>query len=454
MKACYFLLRYLMTWMRPLAWLVWLGLALLGGVIGAGLFGPDHVAFGLSVYTFATLLALPYLIAWHPFRVMLSCRRLALIPGFRLQLGFALLLFTLLLAVFMPLASQLFWPGALSPRFAVAVFVGASLFTFVVQWTVASPYAALVFSVGPFVLIYMTIKLWPLLFLVFHRDASLALVALAGALGWVLALRTLNTRRDFHPPRKAALNARDYIWEGRSDWLGILIGNYKGAVKSAEGTLLLGYPDSLPGRFFAMLTLTFWSPMVSMILLYATGFASATAGSGNMPGMFLGFSLMATIAGGFGNGELAARSRLLWLRRGGTRTDYWQRLEQRVLSDTAVLALIVVPITGVALMMFDAISFDPLTYCLTALACNVLGNYFSLAARLSQWSLFLQFVIATAMAAGLILGRMVEVLSLPVLVALVLGLAWLFRQQALRYFTAVDWAVLRPACQAFNGNPS
>jgi hypothetical protein len=89
-----------------------------------------------------------------------------------------------------------------------------------------------------------------------------------------------------------------------------------------------------------------------------------------------------------------------------------------------------------------------------ALACNLLGNYFSLAARLSQWSLFVQLVTALGMAAGLILGGMVKVLSLPVLVALALGLALLFRQQALRHFTAVDWSQLRPAFQTVKGKVS
>jgi hypothetical protein len=68
--------------------------------------------------------------------------------------------------------------------------------------------------------------------------------------------------------------------------------------------------------------------------------------------------------------------------------------------------------------MFDALAFDPITYCLSALACNVLGNYFSLAAKLSQWSMFVQLITVVGMILGLAAGRVVGALPLPVLVAL------------------------------------
>ena len=46
---------------------------------------------------------------------------------------------------------------------------------------------------------------------------------------------------------------------------------------------------------------------------------------------------------------------------------------------------------------------------------------------------------------GLIVGRILEILPLPILIALVLGLALLFRQQACQRFAVVDWYRLRPA---------
>ena len=104
--------------------------------------------------------------------------------------------------------------------------------------------------------------------------------------------------------------------------------------------------------------------------------------------------------------------------------------------------------------MLPSISFDPVAYCLLALCGNLLGNYFSLAARLSRWSMFVQVVIGIAMLAGFVAGFLSEALSLPVLVPLMLGLALLFRHQAWRCFAAVDWHLLRPASAALKSRLS
>jgi hypothetical protein len=301
---------------------------------------------------------------------------------------------------------------------------------------------------------YVGKLLWPLMLLVVARDASALALALATLLGWGLALLALNSRRAFRPPNKAPLHFRDYVWEGRADWLGILFGNYRGAVKSAAGTLLLGAPDGFAGRFFLMLNLVFISPVLGMTALYMTGFADISDNAAAWAGTFLIFSLFTSLMSGLGNGELAARCRLVWLRQHGSRIEQWRQLERRLFADTTLLALIVIPITGVALLMFDSIAFDPLTYCVTALACNVLGNYSSIAARLSQWSLLLQLLINVAMGAALIGGSIGGLLPLPLIVALILGLALLFRQLALQRFAVVDWYQLRPASHSFKGKLS
>lgn len=98
-------------------------------------------------------------------------------------------------------------------------------------------------------------------------------------------------------------------------------------------------------------------------------------------------------------------------------------------------------------MLFDSLTFDPLVYCALTLAGHLLSNYFSLAARISQWSILLQLLTSAGMMAGLIVGFIANALSAPVVAALILGLALLFREQALRRFAAVDWQQLRPAFQ-------
>ncbi len=450
MKACFFLLRYMITWSRPLFWLVCLGLVLLCAVIVTGVLGFRDVAFGMAIYSFIPLLVIPYLFVWRPFRIMLSCRRLALLPGFRWQLGSALLVYTVLLSVFLPVAELLFWPTAEigGIRFVALIFLGASLFTFLMQWAVASPQAVMIFSLGPFLIFFVVSKIGPLVLLALYREETAWLLLFASALAWVLALRRTVSQRVFLPPSKAPLHARDYVWEGRADWLGVLCLNYRGAVKSAQGTLLLGYPDG--GQFFQLLLLTLISPLVGMLCLYLTNMAPPQGGIGTMPDFFLGFSLFSSLIGGFGNGERAARCRLVWLREGGDRPDHWRRIERRIYSDLVLLALIVLPITGVALM-FPDMSFDPLTYCVMALTGNILANYFSLAARLSQWSMFLQILMALATGAGLVLSRVLDVLPLPALVLVVLALAALFRVQAKQRFVTVDWHQLRPAGLGYKG---
>jgi len=451
MKACFVLLHYLTTWMAPVRWLLWLGLALALAMAVMGIAHQGNVAFGLAIYSFVFLLALPYLFAWHAFRTILGSRRLALLPHFRLQLGLALLLLTVLLALYLPLASLWFAPGVIPLRVALAVFLGATLFTFAMQWAVASPYSVVIYSLGPFVLVYLLAKAAPLLFLTFNREENVPALLLVATLAWVFALRVLVSRRSFAPPRKAPLHFRDYVWEGRSDVFGILFGNYKGAVKSAAGTLLLGAPDGFAGRFFIMLNMVALSPLMGMAAMYLAGFGPANLAPGTLAPMFMTFSLTTTLIFGFGNGEHASRYRLLWLRVGGDRAGHWRRLERRVFADTGMLALIVVPLTGVILMLFDTVSFDPFTYGAVALAGHLLCNYFSLAARLRQWSLLLQLVTAAATTAGFVIGGVFAILPLPVLIALMLGLALLFRQQARQSFATVDWHQLRPALQTPRG---
>lgn len=446
MKACLSLLYYMLTWLRPLAWLQWIGIALLGASILAALLGYATPAFGLSIYAFVTLLALPYLLAWYPFRVMLGSRRLALLPAFRLQLWAALLLFTLLLALFLPLASMLFLPGSVPPRAALMLFLAATLYCFTLQWIVVSPYSALLFGLGIPVAIFFLIKAAPLLFLVFVRDANLPPLLLAAVLGWGLALRLMLQRPGFAAPHKTPWHPREYVWDGRSDLLGILFGNYLGPVKSAEGTLLLGTPDGFSGRYFMTLNIVCLSPAMGALLVYLLNFDEPENNtSAALASVFLIFSLTTCLIGGFGGGENASRARLIWLRLGGDRKSCWRRLERRIYADAGLLALVVLPITGVALMFFDTTSFDPFTYCLVALVGNVLCNYFGLAARLRQWTVLLQILVAGTATLALVIGSVLEILPRSAVIALMLGLTLLFRQYALQCFGGVDWQLVRPA---------
>ena len=444
MNAYLLLLRYLATWLRPLVWILCAGAALLTIATVAAMIGQKQFAFGMSIYAYIALLVIPYVLAWYPLRMMLASRRVAMLPAFRLRLGLTMLLCTLVLAAFLPVASWLLWPGVVTLRFALGAFFAASLYTLAMQWAVASPYSAIIYSLGPVFVMFATVNAWPALKLIFVEQNYLPL-AFVAACAWILALRTMCTRRTFRPPAIAPIHARDFIWDGRADLLGVLLGNFRGPVRSASGTLLLGMPDGFSGRFFNMLNLTFTSPLFGTVMLYLSGFAPVANDTSTLVSIFLGFSLMASAMSGLGNGELGARSRLVWLRQEGDRRVHWRRIESRLSADTLMLTFIVVPITGVVLLMFDDLAFDPLTYCVSVLACNVLGNYFSLAARLGRWSMLLQWFVTIAMAAGLILARVPGELPLPLLVALALGMALLFRQLAQRRFVIVDWQSLRPA---------
>jgi hypothetical protein len=451
MKAYFQLLYYLLTWQRFLLWLVRLGLVLFAGVVVLALLGEGHTGFGLAIYAFVPLLALPYVVVWYPFRQMLASRRLALVPGFHARMGVVLLQLTFLVGAYLPLASQWLWPGAIPLPVALVLFIAASLFTFLMQWVITTPFTVWVLSFGPVFIVYLALRFRTGLGLLFAYQETRIVLFCAATLLWGLALRTLVTRRGFSPPRPAAMSVRDYAWDGRADWIGILLGNYRGPVQSAAGTLLLGYPDGVMSRFFYLLNMVLISPLAGVLVLYVTASKTEFRLVATLPGLFVMFSIFTCIVTGFGTGELAARSRLVWIRQSGGRLAQWRRIERQLFADFSLLTLIILSISGAAMILFDTITFDPFRYCLMALGGNILGSYFSLAARISQWSLLLQILSSSAMLAGLGLGQATGFLTLPVLFLLTLGLVMLFRQQARQRFVTIDWFRLRPACLSLTG---
>src|SRR5690606_19059578 len=135
-----------------------------------------------------------------------------------------------------------------------------------------------------------------------------------------------------------------------------------------------------------------------------------------------------------GNGELAARARTLWLRRGGNREEHWNFLEHTLLGN---LGIMLVLITGMALLIELSPwelrpALQPLNILPMAIGTCLLGTYFTLAYRAGRWS------IATSLALTLVLGPGVAAafsqsfIPLPLIAVLLVGVSLLFRALAIR----------------------
>lgn len=438
MSTLWPLLRHLLCWQRVLHWLVMMGLAALALSPLVALLIDSHTAFGVFIYGYVAALALPLLAAPVAFRQLIGSRRLALVPHLPLQSGIAWLILTMLAAVGPALGGLLYWPGSIHPQFVPRMFIVASLYAALLQWALCSRYLVFLLSVGPFVLFFLLLRVGPLLV---APSATWATAGLCLA-GWIGALQILRTRSDFRPLTKVPLGSTDYLW-GTMGWQ-LLSPGFIGRMRSASGTLLLGYPDGISGRLWFQFVNIILSPLLGVGLLYLVGFSNFQ----NPPNLFffyLLFSMISAIAHSLANGELAARSRLLWLRHGGPRNEQWRLVDHTLLGNMLLLALLLLPQTLIGHFVLTAMeNFSLLDYLLGTLSCYLLGSYFSLAARIYQWSLVAQFLIIVVLGPGVAVSYNQDAVPLLLLFPAVTMVALLFRSLARRRFLEVDWLQVKP----------
>src|SRR6187431_3127375 len=105
MKSIFLILRYFEASSAAARVMTWLGLGLLPVVFISGLFWP-RLGFGLAVWSFFFLFAVPALSSPVALRNLLSNRRLMMMPGFASTVVFTMFLHTVLTSAFLPFFAQ------------------------------------------------------------------------------------------------------------------------------------------------------------------------------------------------------------------------------------------------------------------------------------------------------------------------------------------------------------
>jgi hypothetical protein len=437
MKSVLSLLLYLQTWAPNLLWMRKWGLVLLVATIPLFLLFGGKPAFVVSVIAYF-FLAFPYLLVWSPLRLLLANRRFALLPGFHVRVGLALLILTLLMAIYLPLSSRLFMLGAIGWPIAIRIFFICSCTILLMQWACASRWFGHV-SIGLFVLSITAFNFrGELSALARTPGFDLALLSLSLLL-WCLALRVLATRHLYAAPGKVAaafalvgITANPVVFYGYSP--GILR-----KIRSPATTLLLGYPDNLLNR------ICFCSPYILAVLTLVLMRRFLPSKSDELSADFT-FTISLAISSmspaiTLLHGQLVNNSRLLWLRRGGDRKDLWRFLERTLLSNFAIISLwwiaAALAVLAAPLPLKPHIS----TLLPMVLAICLTTAYYGVAARAGQWN-GLWLIGLSSMLAALMYIATFKLPSLALLITLALSL--LFRNLAKGYFLEIDWRSIKP----------
>jgi hypothetical protein len=459
MRSLLQLLLYLQTWMVGLLWLSVIGLVLLLTATLAFPLVDTSKIFFLSLCAYAAL-AVPYVFAWYPFRQLLANRQLGLLPHFPLKMGLVVLFLTLVIAIYPSLSSSLFAPGVLGWNAAIRIFFACSLGFWGLQWICARPRLSAVCGFAPLI---------PLLILQPQvRDAAWTFLQVPGfdlgllllsLFGWLLALRTLATARTFAPPSADSAMGGNVVAEAMGtnfNWLSLIVSTRR-QPHSADGTLLLGYPDAWHNRvrFYGCAMLV----VALVIALLPTNDADATTPfiirlQKTLPFALFGLSIEA--------GNLAARSRLLWLRHGGDRNTLWRSVE-RILLGNFVMVGILMLLLALLPRLVSAPSV-PLDDGLLKIASAAFPTttYAALAARAKGWGfsailgVTIVAIIASAIAAALSdnlsdgfftdtsIPLPLHAIALLLVLLPLLGVILLARGLAKRSFLRIDWRLVQP----------
>jgi hypothetical protein len=446
MKGFGLLLLYFFTWRSVIVGLVLFGLALLALLAFAASVGTlaPNGELPITIPAFVLVLVVPYFCAPKALRTIISNRRLAIVPGLPLQAGLAVLLLTLLIALFLPLSRWLF--GAPEGIFWLIpqIFIIASLYTLVMQLLVTSPHAWFHIQWLPLALmVLVSLFREQLLLLATSRPAILALALLACA-GWLYLLVRLARRPNFKPAYATDIATADRemasflsSWSSRKSL-------------SPTASLLLGYPANLGSRALNIVFLLVAAPLLSVALVEFI--EHNNDGNGDPFGgteLFLAMSLFTSfVTGAVAWAETGPRARLLWLRVPGSRAQVWEAVE-RELGNYFVLLLAVIAAIAAVIALYGEASMLLVHYALTLFTLTLYQRCLPLAARMNGWSSLTQALILIASVGVLVVTFLYSLtvanfnLAFPLELCLLL-FAVLFRALAKSGFNRVDWQVLRP----------
>lgn len=428
-------------------WMAGIGFGFL--VLGLiALIAGKVLSFGLVMMAYTLMLAVPCIIFVFLTRTFISNRRLILVPGFGVAFGLALLLYTLATS-FTPVLIMWFYgiPGG-SLWMGFRVMIVASLYLWLIQYCLISRYGLVLSTTVPFAVIVLINTGQNYFAMLMRQHDHLLMLFAAVMLGWLLALLQLSRRRDFRPARLNPLqrtSTHDYQFHSAA-----LRSINLGGKASPHTSLLLSYIASVSNRLMNLAFPVLGSPLMAAVMITLVNITQDRSPPFNGPNIFLVFSLVMASALSWTYGEIAARSRLLWLRSGLDRHGLWQLLEREVSKNllltwclTGFSALLVGLFTDKGIMLL-------LTFQFVVIAGSLHNAYLHLNSRINHWSniaVMTAMLLSTTVLALVLIFSIFKATATPVIILniLMLALTLCYRHYAIAGFIKVDWLVLRPA---------
>ncbi|MES2606049.1 MAG: hypothetical protein V4603_14020 [Pseudomonadota bacterium] len=424
----------------------YIGFALLAVLIMIGFFYP-RLAFGIAVWDYVLLFAVPFSLAPKVLRSLICNRRLLLVPGFAQRAVLAALIFTLMQSSFLSALGWLYGIPTTHLRNAVQLFVISSAYLALMQYAVTTRIAIAILSLFPLVFVgsFLFFTLGSGQYLL--GDDHVLWLLIATLLGWGLGWWRSGRDQQFRPEHVSLeiYKGSTYQRAPMPQWL--LTGS--NALAAPDATLLLGYPATLVTRACVLLFMFFFGPGVAALLLGLLDFGADWSYQPGTLDIFLGASLFPATFGSYQTVEWVARLRLLWLRRRMQRDELWQLLEKQLAINTGLMLLIAcaLMLTG---MQFSGLEDSLLLhYPLLVLTFNAFYAYYIVLARASVWpqyaGLLLSFVGSGLVFNGVLVAvRSDSTVLLYVIEAVTLTAAVCFRFFARRKLLGVDWLLVKP----------
>jgi hypothetical protein len=404
-------------------------------------------SFPLAIMAYLLLLGIPYMVFVFMTRTFISNRRLSMVPGFGIAFGLALLLYTLAAAFTPALIFQLYSIPNSSIWMGFRIMIFASLYLWLIQYCLISRYGLVLSTTAPVAVIILVNYGGAYFAMMMGLHERLLLLFVAVMLGWWYALLQLSRRRDFQPARINPLqnqNAQDYQMHGAALRMVNL-----GGKASPQTTLLLAYFASWSNRLMNLAFTILASPLLAAVIITLINRSNARTPPMDGLNIYLLFGLVIACSLSWTYGELAARTRLLWLRSGKDRQALWQVLEREVLTNL-VLTWCLTGISAVFIGLFtDKTLTLLLCYQLTIIAASLHNAYLHMNAKINNWGNFAQMlamILSTSVLILVLLYSLFNRIALPVIVMdiLMLALTLAYRQAARKGFARVDWLVLQP----------
>ena len=443
MKQPWLFIKYYYTWQPVIPIVVALGVLLFMLKIVFTNTTPA-VTFFLGLGAFAFLLVVPFCSASTALRHLIANPHLAIVPGLKLQAGIAHLVIAIAASIYLYVNFLIFAPDDYTPLVMARTFIGLSAYAGFMQLILPSRYFVSIISLAPVVLVMISIQFRDLLGALFlDTGITIALFVVAIA-GWGRALHTLATNSKFKPANTCLYTTEAWAsYDG-----GILTRLPIGRSSTAEGTLLLGYPDNWGGIVLRVAYYFILTPLFTTGAMYFIGIVDDM--DQPMPEklirLFLFISLFSGIFCIYIYGELVARARLVWLRFGTDRSTQWRLVDSYSLRFLLVYYLCGVIIAFLARLLTDINPVYLLHYQLLIISYCCFNLYFALLVRASRLSSLVFVLVLVMNLVALIFGVMrafrdvqpsFDLLIVIEFLLLTLGIAC--RQRVKQLFDVIDW---------------